>query len=83
MTMTRGYARASSDQRAVGVMPRNRGKNYTLICALSLAGSLAPLVLDGARSSFQSKQEVERIKSRRVCWQARLWTLWFGWKNVF
>lgn len=46
--MTRGYARSSSDRRAIGVVPRNHGKNYTLICALSLAGPMAPLVLDGS-----------------------------------
>ncbi|UBV45101.1 IS630 family transposase (plasmid) [Deinococcus taeanensis] len=46
--MTRGYARASRQERAVGVVPRNHGRNYTLMCALSLAGPLAPFVLDGA-----------------------------------
>ena len=46
--MTRGYARAPSDRRAAKVVPRNYGKNYTLICALSLAGPLAPLVIDGS-----------------------------------
>lgn len=46
--MTRGYARAPSHQRAVGIVPRNHGTNYTLICALSVAGPLAPLLLDGA-----------------------------------
>lgn len=46
--MTRGYARAPSHQRAVGAVPRNHGKNHTLICALSSAGPLAPLVIDGS-----------------------------------
>ncbi|PTA66308.1 IS630 family transposase [Deinococcus arcticus] len=46
--MTRGYARAPSHQRAVGVVPRNHGINHTLICTLTLAGPQAPLVLDGA-----------------------------------
>lgn len=45
--MSRRYARAFSHQRAIGVMPRNHGRNYTLLCALGLAGPLAPLVLDG------------------------------------
>ena len=46
--MTRGYARAPRKQRAVGVVPRNHGKNQTLICALTLAGPVAPLVMEGA-----------------------------------
>ena len=46
-SMTRGYARAPSDRRAIGVVPRNHGKNYTLICALGSAGPLAPLIMDG------------------------------------
>lgn len=45
--MTRGYARAPSSQRAVGVCPRNHGRNFTLICALGLGGPLAPMVMDG------------------------------------
>lgn len=48
IAMTRGYARAPSHQRAVGVVPRNHGTNYALICALGLAGPLAPLLIDGA-----------------------------------
>ena len=45
--MTRGYARAPSHLRAVCPVPRNSGQNQSLICALSLAGPLAPLVIDG------------------------------------
>ena len=46
--MTRGYARAPSTERAVGQVTRRYGKNHTLICALSLAGPLAPLIIEGA-----------------------------------
>ena len=46
--MTRGYARAPSASRAVGQVTRNYGKNHTLICALSLAGPVAPLIFEGA-----------------------------------
>jgi len=45
--MARGYARAPSHLRAVNAVPRNHGRNYTLVCAVSLVGPLAPLVLDG------------------------------------
>ena len=46
--MTRLYGRAPSHLRAVGQVPRNHGLNHTLICGLSLAGPLAPLVIPGA-----------------------------------
>lgn len=45
--MTRGYARAPRHLRAVCAVPRNHGQNQSLICALSLAGPMAPLVIDG------------------------------------
>ena len=51
-SMTRGYARAPSHLRAVGQVARNHGLNYTLICAVSLAGPLAPLVIDGAMNGI-------------------------------
>ncbi|AZI44596.1 IS630 family transposase (plasmid) [Deinococcus psychrotolerans] len=47
IAMTRGYSRAPSNERAVDRVPRNRGRNQTLICALSLAGPQAAIVLDG------------------------------------
>ncbi|WP_158263845.1 transposase [Deinococcus arcticus] len=31
----------------MGALPRNRGKNRTLLCALTLAGPTAPLVIEG------------------------------------
>ena len=46
--MSRGYARAPSHQRAIGVVPRNHGINHTLICTLTLAGPQAALVMNGA-----------------------------------
>ena len=45
---TRGYAHASSTERVTCPVVRAYGKNHTLICALSLAGPLAPLVIEGA-----------------------------------
>ena len=47
-SLTRLYGRAPSNQRAVGRVPRNWGKNQTLICALQCSGPLAPLVVEGA-----------------------------------
>ncbi|WP_139806467.1 IS630 family transposase [Deinococcus hopiensis] len=46
--MTRGYARAHRTERAHGYVPRNHGRNQTLICALQLTGPMVPFVLTGA-----------------------------------
>jgi transposase len=46
--MTRRYSRAPRGQRAVGTAPGSRGKNRTLITALTLAGIGPGLLLDEA-----------------------------------
>ena len=61
IAMTRGYARAPSHQRAVDQVPRNHGRNQTLICALSLAGPQAALVLDGALDGVTFEWYVKHI----------------------
>jgi transposase len=47
LAYTRLYARAKSNKRAIGVVPRNRGKNQTLIAALSLDGIKTSMVIEG------------------------------------
>jgi hypothetical protein len=42
LAYTRLYARANSNERAIGGVPRNRGKFQTLIAALSVDG-LSPI----------------------------------------
>lgn len=46
--MTRPYARALRSKRAYASVPRNIGKNLTLLCALSNSGPQAALVIEGA-----------------------------------
>ncbi|WP_157448773.1 transposase [Deinococcus peraridilitoris] len=46
--MTRRYARAPRGERADAQVPRNHEKNLTLLCALSLSGPQAELVIEGA-----------------------------------
>lgn len=47
--MTRLYARAPRGERAYGKVPRNRGKNTTLIAAITLEGGMkAPMTVEGA-----------------------------------
>jgi DDE superfamily endonuclease len=48
-SMTRLYARAPKGRRAYGKVPRNRGKNTTLIAAITLEGAMGESVaIEGA-----------------------------------
>lgn len=55
------YAWAPRGQRAYGSVPRNRGKNTTLIAGLSLAGIQAPLILEGAVDTPAFETYVEQV----------------------
>lgn len=55
------YARAPRGARATGSVPRNRGKNTTLIAALSWSGIGESLLLDGSVTTAVFEQYVERI----------------------
>ncbi len=48
IALTPLYARAPKGQRAHGSVPRNRGKNTTLLASLSLSGIGASLIIEGA-----------------------------------
>lgn len=61
IALTPLYARAPSGQRAFGLVPRNRGRNTTLIAGLSLAGIQAPLILEGAVDTLAFETYVEHI----------------------
>lgn len=61
IALTPLYARAPRGQRAFGSVPRNRGKNTTLIAGLSLAGIQAPLILEGAVDTDVFERYVEEI----------------------
>src|SRR5688500_11092198 len=51
-SMTRLYARAPRGKRAYGKVPRNRGKNTTLIAAITLEGAMgASMTVEGATDS--------------------------------
>ena len=59
--LTTLYAWAPRGQRAFGAVPRNRGKNTTLIAGLSLAGIQAPLILEGAVDTLAFEGYVEQV----------------------
>ena len=61
IALTRLYARAPKGKRARGTLPRNRGKNMTLISSLSLQGLGASLILDGSANTELFEIYIERI----------------------
>jgi transposase len=61
-SMTRLYARAPKGKRAYGKVPRNRGKNTTLIAAITLEeGMGAPMTVEGATDSEAFEAYVEHF----------------------
>jgi DDE superfamily endonuclease len=54
-------ARAPRGQRAYGSVPRNWGKNTTLVAGLSLAGIQAPFILEGAMDTVAFELYVEQV----------------------
>ncbi|GHO79351.1 hypothetical protein KSD_71220 [Ktedonobacter sp. SOSP1-85] len=55
------YARAPKGERAGGTVPRNRGKNTTLIASLSLSGMGAAMILEGSANTIAFELYVERV----------------------
>jgi transposase len=61
IALTRLYARAPKGKRAQGSIPRNRGKNLTLMASLSLRGMGEALILDGAANTEVFEIYIEQI----------------------
>ena len=61
IALTRVYARAPKGKRAYGSIPRNRGKNMTVIASLTLEGIGEALILDGAANTEFFEIYVEQI----------------------
>ncbi len=49
--MTRRYARAPKGERAYGSVPRNRGKNTTLLASMSIEGMGAAMAVEGSTTA--------------------------------
>ncbi len=61
-SMTRSRARAPRGKRAYGKVPRNRGKNTTLIAALTLEGGMGiSMTVEGATDAEAFEAYVERF----------------------
>jgi transposase len=61
ISLTSLYARAPKGVRAYGKVPRNRGKNTTLIASLSWFGIGESMLIEGSASSIVFEQYVETI----------------------
>jgi hypothetical protein len=61
-SMTRLYARAPRGQRAYGKVPRNRGKNTTLIASMTLEGAMGEsMAIEGATDAEVFEAYVEHF----------------------
>lgn len=61
LAMTRRYARAEKGQRAYGQAPAGRGKNVTLIGALSVSGLIAPMTWQGGTDGITFLTYVKQV----------------------
>ena len=61
IALTPLYARAPKGERAYGSVPRNRGKNTTLLASLSLTGVGACMILEGSVNGQVFEAYVEQI----------------------
>jgi transposase len=60
--MTRLRARAPRGERAYGKVPRNRGKNTTLIASITLEGAMgASMTIEGATDALAFEAYVEHF----------------------
>lgn len=61
IALTPVYGRAPKGQRVHGSVPRNRGKNTTLLASLSLSGIGAAMIIEGAVNAVAFEAYVEQI----------------------
>jgi len=61
IALTPLYARAPKGERAHGNVPRNRGKNMTLIASLSLEGIGASMILEGGVNAVAFEAYIEQV----------------------
>ncbi len=60
-SMVRRYARAPKGERAYGGVPRNRGKNPTLVASLSLGGIGGAMAFEGTTTKVVFETYVEQV----------------------
>jgi transposase len=60
-SMTRRYARAPKGERAYGSVPRNRGKNTTLIASMTVGGMGEAMAVEGSTTGRVFQTYVEHF----------------------
>jgi hypothetical protein len=65
-SLTRLYAWAPQDQRALGQVPRQHGRNVTLVAGLSPAGLQAPWGIEGAMDTLGLTAYVHEVLGPRL-----------------
>jgi transposase len=60
------YAWAPQGERAIDSIPRNRGKNTTLLASLSLQGMGAAMILEGATDTPAFQAYIERVLAKSL-----------------
>src|SRR5919107_395029 len=67
-SMTRLRARAPKGKKAYGKVPKNRGKNTTLIASITLQGAMGTsMTIEGATDSEAFEAYVEHFLAPSVC----------------
>ena len=67
-SMTRLRARAPKGERAYGKVPRNRGKNTTLIASITLQGVMGEsMTIEGATDALAFEAYVEHFLAPSLC----------------
>jgi transposase len=67
-SMTRLRARAPKGERACGKVPRNRGKNTTLIASITLEGAMGEsMTIEGATDAEAFEAYVEHFLAPSLC----------------
>ena len=59
--MTRRYGRAPRGERAYGSIPRNRGKNTTLLASMTQSGMGEAMAIEGSTTTRVFEAYVERF----------------------
>ena len=60
------YARAPQGERAIDHIPRNRGKNTTLLASLSLQGMGPAMILEGATDTPAFQAYIKRVLAKSL-----------------
>jgi hypothetical protein len=81
-SMTRLRARAPKGKRAYAKVPRNRGKNTTLIASITLQGGMGEsMTLEGATDAAAFEAYVEHFPLRHPFVKGRWWCS-MGWGHT-